>query len=1171
VVTFYAKNHEPVANLHSDIRIQRQHHAGPMNVVCQHCSALFFKTEVLHCCSHGAVVLPRWREPPEVLASLLKENDFRTKIRGYNCALSLGSSVFDDLTPRGGGPATFKMAGRSWRLLPQSVHPSLGNHKAAQIYSLPVAEATDRRSALTASPGRSALNPRWLQALHDMLIEHNALVRSFVQSHCDAIDWSVTIGSIDSQAAADNDTMVGLLVNGGVSDMKITVVPVCSGDHLIVVPDLDPYYQPLHFVLLFPYGDPQWGLHLSRVKNDGRKRKRASPPVTIHDYLRFHVQRRSGAATSIHDYGRLFEEWFVDCFLQSENHKLKYLRFNQSKFRSDSRIKLIQQLHNAVPPRQIGSPATHLPSSFVRGNRHFRELYADAMTLPAKFGSIDFFLTFTTNPSWPEIVENTNQTNGMNAPDLYCRVFHMKMIALLTDVLHNGVLGVVVAYATAVEFQNRGLPHLHALFIVRPEDKPTTPAIIDTKISAQFPDAETDLEYFQFVTKHMIHGPCGHLNPGHYCMNAGECRFDYPKRLQDVTTIPADGYTQLARPFGRSVKISDSFVADNSWVVPHNKFLLCKYNAHINVECSASVTVVKYMFSYVYKGTKTATAHVKNENDEIRQFSDGRVTSAAEAMWAVLRFDSHSQSPSVQRLGCNLLDNPAVVFRADDAPDDILAAADDALSAPSHLKAWFNLNRVDVFARTLTYIEIPEFYTWNQANQSWCRRKNGTKCLGRIHPVDFCDRERWAMRTLLLHARGCTCADDIRTVCDEVKDTFWEAAVAAGLFEDDREYCACLSSLLLNAQQLRTILVIILIHCQPKDPMALIHKFFDELTADFFGNDELKMSKLLQSIGNTIDVDIVELGLDPVRGTSAIGNVANRQYLETFVSHPFSTVNTSAMNTGQELAHDIIIDDVQLRRGTIFTLMAPAGTGKTHLIGAILTTSQRLGLRVVTCASSALAASLLGYSRTAHALFKIPINLDENSTCKPNSTYKAWLRSISMFIWDEISMAHRWAIDAVDRLLRDIHEIDKPFGGVSVLLSGDLRQLLPIHRFAKDPASFCLLTCQWLNVSKALQLTVNMRSANDPVWSDFITSLGNGSDALFPAQCVCATVEDLIASVWPEGNFQVQDARSILTLTRDDAKIINTRILNCFPGLADYALSLDAAMVSSPIRFCSFE
>jgi hypothetical protein len=42
--------------------------------------------------------------------------------------------------------------------------------------------------------------------------------------------------------------------------------------------------------------------------------------------------------------------------------------------------------------------------------------------------------------------------------------------------------------------------------------------------------------------------------------------------LQATTTIPADGYTQLARPIGRSVVISDTFTADNSWVVPHNRY-----------------------------------------------------------------------------------------------------------------------------------------------------------------------------------------------------------------------------------------------------------------------------------------------------------------------------------------------------------------------------------------------------------------------------------------------------------------------------------------------------------------------------------------------------------------------------------------------------------------------
>jgi len=61
---------------------------------------------------------------------------------------------------------------------------------------------------------------------------------------------------------------------------------------LVNVPDLDPFYQPLHFVLLFPYGDPQWGLHLNRTQADNRKRKRALPPVTIFDYLKFHMQRR---------------------------------------------------------------------------------------------------------------------------------------------------------------------------------------------------------------------------------------------------------------------------------------------------------------------------------------------------------------------------------------------------------------------------------------------------------------------------------------------------------------------------------------------------------------------------------------------------------------------------------------------------------------------------------------------------------------------------------------------------------------------------------------------------------------------------------------------------------------------------------------------------------------
>jgi hypothetical protein len=631
---------------------------------------------------------------------------------------------------------------------------------------------------------------------------------------------------------------------------------------------------------------------------------------------------------------------------------------------------LHRQLHAAVPPRQIGSPATHLPTSFARGFRHFNELYADAMALPAEFGGIDYFVTFTTNPQWPEIADNASIKDGMNSPDLYCRVFHLKMKALLCDILDNSILGVVVAYAWSVEFQQRGLPHMHAVFIVRPEDKPHSPAIVDRIVSAQLPDPETDLEYFKAVTKHMMHGPCGILNPSHYCMKNGTCRFDYPKRLQEGTTIPADGYTALARPVGRSVVMSQNFEADNGWVVPHNRYLLCRYDAHVNVEASASISVVKYMFSYIYKGTKATSAAVFGAADEIQLFSDGRITSAAEAMWHVLGFSMHKQMPTVQRLGSSLPGDPMVTFDAADYPDDIALSGEQALAAPSHIKAWFSLNVIDTFARTLLYTDIPRHYTWNSPDRRWVRRKNKSQVLGRLYPVDPASREAWALRVLLLHSRGCKSEADIRTVGGEEWATFREAAIASGLYDDDDEYQKCLSSLIMSPQSRRSVFMIILIHCQPRNPMALLTLFFDELSSDLAGTPIAKMLKLFQMIAESVDVSLEDLGLDPPQNLALpVGGMS--PFLESFVSNPIAVHANAILNHEQQIVHDAIISDIQRPAGMpgrIFTLMAAAGTGKTFLINAILATAKVRRHRVVPCATSGLAASLLGHARTSAGL-----------------------------------------------------------------------------------------------------------------------------------------------------------------------------------------------------------
>lgn len=195
-----------------------------------------------------------------------------------------------------------------------------------------------------------------------------------------------------------------------------------------------------------------------------------------------------------------------------------------------------------------------------------------------------------------------------------------------------------------------------------------------------------------------------------------------------------------------------------------------------------------------------------------------------------------------------------------------------------------------------------------------------------------------------------------------------------------------------------------------------------------------------------------------------------------------------------------------------------------------------------------------------HSLFKIPVQIDEDSTCKMKASYKQWLCTIECFIWDEISMCHRWAIDAVDRLLQDIRQCRAPFGGCTMVFCGDMQQLLPVHRFAKDSAAYCVKTCTWYSTVQPLHLTHNVRAITDPAWASFVANVGSGRPAVFPDGCIVADVAGLIAAVWPDGDFLQPGLRSILTMTRADAAAINNTIMAKFPGVMDMALSLDAAL-----------
>jgi len=76
----------------------------------------------------------------------------------------------------------------------------------------------------------------------------------------------------------------------------------------------------------------------------------------------------------------------------------------------------------------------------------------------------------TANPKWPEITNSlfSGQTTT-DCPNIISQVFEQKKKVLL-KLIDNGFFGIPVAHIHTIEFQKRGLPHIHLLIFLQPQD-----------------------------------------------------------------------------------------------------------------------------------------------------------------------------------------------------------------------------------------------------------------------------------------------------------------------------------------------------------------------------------------------------------------------------------------------------------------------------------------------------------------------------------------------------------------------------------------------------------------------------------------------------------------------------------------------------------------------------
>lgn len=183
--------------------------------------------------------------------------------------------------------------------------------------------------------------------------------------------------------------------------------------------------------------------------------------------------------------------------------------------------------------------------------------------------------------------------------------------------------------------------------------------------------------------------------------------------------------------------------------------------------------------------------------------------------YRILSFPIHTHFPSVQALEVHLENYQRMYINPEDVDPE-----NPPVPRVTTLMEFFRLCAEDDFARTLKYIEVPNHYTW--ANGKWSIRKKGHQ-LGRIHTVSPNYEEAFCLRLLLNEVPGPTSFDDIKTVDGSKKDTFKEACRVRGLLDDDSHLHEAMSEAAdrQSATRMIDLFVIILVHCQPSDPLLL--------------------------------------------------------------------------------------------------------------------------------------------------------------------------------------------------------------------------------------------------------------------------------------------------------------------------------------------------------------
>jgi ATP-dependent DNA helicase PIF1 len=183
--------------------------------------------------------------------------------------------------------------------------------------------------------------------------------------------------------------------------------------------------------------------------------------------------------------------------------------------------------------------------------------------------------------------------------------------------------------------------------------------------------------------------------------------------------------------------------------------------------------------------------------------------------------------------------------------------------------------------------------------------------------------------------------------------------------------------------------------------------------------------------------------------------------------------------------------NIMLSGANVF-LTGPPGAGKTFVLNQFIEKAEAQGKHIAITASTGMAASHIG-GVTIHSWSGLGIaeliTKDDLRRAKNNNRLVKRFRKADILVIDEVSMLHGHRLDMVNVLAKHLRDNKLPFGGLQVVLVGDLFQLPPVSRDT-DELDFVHLSHAWAELNlKICYLTEQHRQSEGDLLLDLLIAM----------------------------------------------------------------------------------